>query len=53
MTVAPREFPQRRSGEPANLQGFAPLAGNLEHAIGAIARLDTALTRHPRAAAWD
>jgi hypothetical protein len=31
---------------------LAPLAGNLEHAAAAIARLDTLLTGHPLAAAW-
>jgi hypothetical protein len=52
-TVAPREFPpQRLSGGAANLEQFAPLAGNLERAASAIARLDAVLTGHPLAAAW-
>jgi hypothetical protein len=52
-TVAPRKFPpQRRDGEAVTLEGLAPLAGKLEHAAGAIARLDTLLTGHPLAAAW-
>jgi hypothetical protein len=52
-TVATRESPpQRRSGAAATLEGLAPLAGNLEHAAAAIARLDTLLTGHPLAAAW-
>ncbi len=52
-TVATREFPpQRRSGAAANLERFAPLAGNLEHAASAIARLDAVVTGHPLAAAW-
>jgi hypothetical protein len=52
-TVAPREFPpQRVSGGAANLEQFAPLAGNLERAASAIARLDAVLTGHPLAAAW-
>jgi len=52
-TVAPREYPpQSRSGGAVTPEEFAPLAGNLEHAAGAIARLDTVLTGHPLAAAW-
>ena len=52
-TVGPREFPPRRRYRgAASLEGLAPLAGNLEHAAGAIARLDTLLTGHPLAAAW-
>jgi hypothetical protein len=52
-TVATREFPpQRRSGGAANLEQFAPLAGNIERAASAIARLDAVLSGHPLAAAW-
>jgi hypothetical protein len=52
-TVATREFPpQRRSGGMAKLEHFALLAGNLEHAASAIARLDAVLTGHPLVAAW-
>jgi hypothetical protein len=52
-TVATREFlPPRRYGAAANLEGFAAPTGNLEHAAGATARLDTLLTGHPLASAW-
>jgi hypothetical protein len=52
-TVATRGFPpQRRYRAAATLEGLAALAGKLEHAASAIARLDTLLIGHPLAAAW-
>jgi hypothetical protein len=51
--TAAGEFPrQRRGPELPDLERFAALAGRLEHAAAAIARLDTLLTGHPLAAAW-
>ena len=52
-TLATGEFPpQRREAGSPILESFAPLAGSLERAAAAIARLDTLLTGHPLAAAW-
>jgi hypothetical protein len=52
-TVAARKFPpQRRDGGAETVEQFAPLAGKLEQAAAAVARLDTVLTGHPLAAGW-
>jgi hypothetical protein len=51
-TAAGKLLLRRQGGGSSDLDRFAALAGNLEHAAAAIARLDTVLTGHPLAAAW-